>query len=103
MMLKIELGRRETLAANSSGRELAERGLELLRGSEGRAEVCARELTCSSASTLLFRSFISSFISLGEPEKVTKNRTVSKSKVESAGERHCCRAQAKLCCSPLPS
>lgn len=41
MTLKIELGRRETLAANSPGWELAESSLELRQGSEGRTEVCA--------------------------------------------------------------
>lgn len=43
------------------------------------------QLTCSSASTLLFRSFISSFISLGGPEKVTKKRSVSKSPLPEVG------------------
>lgn len=37
------------------------------------------QLTCSSASTLLLRSFISSFISLEGPEKATKGMSVSKS------------------------
>lgn len=64
-------------SCSSPGRERAESGLELHRGSEDTAgRVRAAGFTCSSASTLLLSSFISSFTSLGGPEKGTRRSSV---------------------------
>lgn len=48
-------------------------------GCAGTGQGHVLQLACSSASTLLLRSFISSFISLEGPEKVTEGMSVSKS------------------------
>lgn len=68
--LKIEQGWRESLAAHSPGLEPAVHGRGPWQGGEGRGRGVQRTPTSSSASTLLFRSFISSFISLEGPEKI---------------------------------
>lgn len=68
--LKIEQGWRESLAAHSPGLEPAVHGRGPWQGGEGRGRAVHQTPTSSSASTLLFRSFISSFISLEGPEKI---------------------------------
>lgn len=101
--LKIEQGWRESLAAHSPGLEPAVHGRGPRLGREGRGRGVQRTPTSSSASTLFFRSFISSFISLEGPEKnTTKKRSVSKNPKFIRGEVGCAglRPSTAACCSP---